>query len=255
MHAGGAGVLPVLTASGVRSLGDALDRQLRGPAWVLAVSVAGVPLNVLRGLRPPVVAVTRQGRGRHRMVDLQEPAAARIRADPGLLPLASGVAPAVHCGDLAAAGGRWWPALTEMARVTAPNGVLGLALGPAGGDTLLLQAREHFLTLLGVLDPRHGRWEAAPEDLQDARQVDSRLAGLGFGDPACYPLRAELVLTARQLVGAVRGDPLVVGPACDPAAVEEAARLTLRWVGERLGGPDVPIVLVERLAYRFYPRR
>jgi len=226
-----------LTGESARRLAAELMHALNRPSWLLEVSgVSAVGIASSPGA----------GRGVQ---------SSFVRAAVIALPFASASVPAAHLGIGLGQHPDWRGALAEIARVLQPAGVLAALLGSTREDTLVVEVRTYFRTLLNVMLAWRPPGELLPNELQRPEQVDDELRRLGLGPPQLLNFRGECVLSARDIVDAEMRDLVDVPAGSDRVSLEQVAAKTLTWAAARVGGPDVPIVLGARRAYRIYERR
>jgi hypothetical protein len=247
-----------LTADSARRLSAQLVEVLERPSWLLDVSVGatvGIASLLGAGQRAIVLGPDAQLAQGFRIWGGSGPATCFVQAHVTALPFGPACVPAAHLGPGLGQLPDWRGALAELSRVLHPQAVLATILGTSREDTLVVEVQTHFRTLLNVMSawrPAPGR---RPTELQRPEQVDRELARFGFGPPRLLSFRGECVLSARDIVEAAMADPALVPAGSDQQALEEVGAKTLTWAAARVGGPDVPLVLGARRAYRIYDRR
>ncbi|MCP2261100.1 Methyltransferase domain-containing protein [Streptoalloteichus tenebrarius] len=184
--------------------------------------------------------------------DAREPGAAPdvpfLLADACHLPVRTGLCSGVHLARVLAHIADWRAALAECARVLRPGGVLALSLGWRLYDGPL---RDLVSAVYDAGEARGLRLEPVRADLDGPAEIDSALAGLGFGAPELVERSGVVMVTPRQ-------------------AVADAVSTVHRWLpGQDLAGlprvgdevlaasgldADVPLPQTRTVSYRVYRR-
>jgi SAM-dependent methyltransferase len=178
------------------------------------------------------------------LVDWRSVSLPFVLADAAALPFASGSFTGVHLARVLHHVPDWRAVLRESVRVLAAGGALCLSLGDRPVVDPLRELVDRAVALAG----RRGLREA-PVAGPDPVSADSYLAGSGLADVTAFECGGDVVVTAREMLTGVLGNPFRWVADADLGVVPGIVADVLAAAGV---DPDAPVTRDRTVRYRVY---
>lgn len=167
-----------------------------------------------------------------------------VRADAAALPFMSGSCTGVHLARVLHHVADWRAVVRESARLLRPDGALCLSLG----DRPVVDSLRELADRAVAVAERRGLRQA-PVNGPDPTSADSYVAGLGLADVTAFECGGDIVVTPREVLTGMLGNPFRWEPGAGLGIVPGVVAEVLAEAGV---DPDGSVSRDRTVRYRVY---